>query len=165
MEGNNTIKEKLLKLRQQRSKGLIRNFIFLSIILTIIGVGFISLHMKNVYVFCVGALFPAILCMLLDRKPGRFSSKILCSFNLTGLCPYLIAVFSSGNADASAIEITHNFTTWVVIYGFSAIGWGVIYVIPQITLVFLEIKSRYMVKKIDSFQQELISEWGEEVAK
>ncbi|HCR85810.1 MAG TPA: hypothetical protein DIV86_03945 [Alphaproteobacteria bacterium] len=165
MEGGNTIKEKLLKLRQDKLKSLVRNFIFLSIVLTVIGVAFISMQMKNVFLFCVGALIPTFSSIILDRKPGRFSTKILSSFNLTGICPYLIAIFSSGSPDASAIDIIYNPTSWVVIYGFSAVGWGIIYVIPQITLVFLEIKSRYMVKKIDSFQQELINEWGEEVAK
>jgi hypothetical protein len=165
MEGSKTIKEKLIKLRQERQKSLIKNFIFLSIILTLFGVGFISLQMKNVFFFISLALFPAFSAIILDRKPGRFSSKILCSFNLTGLCPYVIAIFSGGSADSAAIGILYNPLSWLVIYGFAAVGWGIIYIIPQITLVFLEIKSKLMIKKIDDFQQKLVEEWGEEVAK
>lgn len=165
MAGDNTIKEKLVKLRKERQKGFIKNLIFLSLIMTIIAVGFIWLELKDVFMFVSLALMPSILSIIWDRKPGRFSSKIVSAFNLTGICPYIIGIFSSGSPNSAALDIISNMKVWLVVYGFSALGFAIILVIPKITLLFLEVKSKYMVNKIDSFQKQLLEEWGEEIAK
>jgi hypothetical protein len=165
MDANSTIKEKLTKLKQERQKGLLKNLIFLILIMTVLGIFFTWLEMRDVYYFLFLALLPSMISIIWDRKPGRFSSKIVSAFNLTGFCPYILGIVSSGSQNSAAVNIFYNPTVWLVVYGFAACGWGVIYVIPQVTLIFLEIKSKYMINKIDSFQKKLLEEWGEGIQK
>ncbi len=165
MAESSTIKDKVEKLRKQRSRGFIKNLIFIVIIATLAGVGFISIGMKNVFFFLLLALLPALLSIVWDKKPGRFASKTVVAFNVTGMFPFLLAIASSGTPDSVALTILHAPNTWILVYGFAIFGWSVILLIPKITMIFLEIKSRYMVKRMEKFQQELLEEWGEEIRK
>lgn len=165
MDSANSIQEKYSELKKQRLRAFFRNTIIVALVSTLLAVGFTWLEMRNVFMFILLAFMPGISSVLWDRKPGRFASKSVCAFNLTGMFPYLMAIFLSGNADTTALNSLKDPLAWVLIYGFSVFGWGVIYIIPQITLILLEIRSKFMVAKMEKFQQELIDEWGDEIRK
>lgn len=165
MTESSTIKEKLATLRKKRLKSFIKNLIFIVIIATLFGVGFISLGMKSVFFFVLISLTPLLLSILWDKKPGRFASKTVAAFNVTGMFPYIMAISSSGSPDSVALAAIYEPKTWVLVYGFAIFGWAVILLVPKITLIFLEIRSKYMIKKMEKFQQELLNEWGEDIKK
>jgi len=165
MTESSTIKERIAKLRKERLRSFIKSLIFIAIISTLCGVGFISLGMKNVFFFLFLALLPSITSILWDRKPGRFASKTVAAFNITGMFPFLVAISSSGSADSIALNTLADAKTWVLVYGFAIFGWSVILLVPKITLIFLEIRSKYLINKMESFQQELLDEWGEDIKK
>lgn len=165
MAESSTIKDKVTQLRKQRSKGFIKNLIFIAIIATLMGVVFISLGMKNVFFFLFLALVPTFLSILWDKKPGRFGSKTVAALNITGMFPYIMAITSSGSPDSTALHSIYDAECWLLVYGFAIFGWSIILLVPKITLIFLEIKSGYTVKKMEKFQQDLLSEWGEEITK
>ncbi len=165
MAESSTIKEKVTKLRKERLRSFIKNLIIIAIIGTLFGVGFISLGMKNVFFFLFLALIPLLLSTLWDKKPGRFASKTVAAFNVTGLFPYIMAISSSGSPDSVALATIYDSKTWVLVYGFAIFGWAVILLIPKITLIFLEIRSKFMINKMETFQKELLNEWGEEIKK
>lgn len=165
MAESSTIKEKVAKLRKERLRKFIKNLIIIALIATLFGVGFISLGMKNVFFFLFLSLIPLLLSTLWDKKPGRFASKTVAAFNITGLFPYVNAISSSGSPDSVALATIYDPRAWVLIYGFAIFGWAVILVIPKITLIFLEIKSKLMIGKMEEFQKELLNEWGEEIKK
>ena len=151
-----------LKLQQQEVKAFFRNLILILSVAIISAVGFIWLEMRNVFIFCFMALLPGITALLWDKKPGKFASKTVFAFNITGMSPYIVAIASSGSPDVTAYNTLQDLYAWVLIYSFAALGMGILYLIPQITLVILEIRSKYMVKKMKRFQQDLVDEWGED---
>jgi nicotinamide riboside transporter PnuC len=160
-----SIKEKLAKLRKERLRSFIKNLIFIAIIATLLGVGCIWLGMKNVFFFVFLALSPLLLSILWDKKPGRFASKTVAAFNITGMFPYIMAISSSGSPDSVALAVMYDPKTWVLILGFAVFGWAVILLIPKITMIFLEIRSKFLIKKMEAFQQDLLDEWGEDIKK
>jgi hypothetical protein len=165
MAENNSIKEKLANLRKQRLRSFIKNLIFIALFATVMAVGSIWLDMKNVFFFVFIALLPTLTSILWDKKPGRFASKTVAAFNITGLFPFLMAIGSSGSPDGTAITILSNTKAWVLIYGFSIFGWAVILLVPKITMIYLEIEAKYRIKKMEKFQQDLLEEWGEDIKK
>ncbi len=165
MTESSTIKEKLTKLRKERARRFLKNLIFIAMIATAFAVGFIWLGMKGVFFFIFLALVPTILSILWDKKPGRFASKTVAAFNVTGMFPYVMAISSSGSPDSVAVATIYDPRSWVLVYGFAIFGWSVILLVPKITLIFLEIRSKFMIKKMETFQQGLLEEWGEEIRK
>ncbi len=165
MTESSTIKDRLVQLRQKRLKSFIKSLIFITIIATLFGIGFIWLGMKNVFFFVFAGLIPLLCSILWDKKPGRFASKTVAAFNVTGMFPFIIAIVSSGSPDSTALTITQNPNTWTLVYGFAIFGWSVVILIPRITLIFLEIRSKYLIKKMEKFQQDLLDEWGEDIRK
>jgi hypothetical protein len=156
-------KEKLKEIKKKRLKSFFISLTLILFIATVAAVGFIWLEMKNVFIFIFLAYLPGILSVLWDKKPGRFASKTVFALNATGTTPYLFAIFSSGAPDSVAINSLNDPLAWLLIYGFSIFGWGLVYLVPQITMIFLEIKSEYMIKKMQAFQENLVDEWGEEI--
>ena len=165
MAESSTIKDKVAELRKKRLRSFIKNLMIITIIATLFGVGFIWLGMKNVFFFLFMALLPMLLSNLWDKKPGRFASKTVAAFNVTGAFPYIMAISSSGTPDSVALATIYSAKTWVLIYGFAVFGWSVILLVPKVTLIYLEIRSKFMIGKMESFQQELLNEWGEEIRK
>ncbi len=163
METANSIQERYAKLKEQRFRGLIRNLILVSLLFTAMAVGFTWLEMRNVFFFVSLAFLPGVASIMWDRKPGRFASKSVFAFNLTGAFPYFLAIFLSGNADTTAQNSIQDPMAWILIYGFSAFGWGVIYIIPRITLIVIELRSKLTLAKMEKLQSELVEEWGEEI--
>ncbi len=163
MDSNKTIKEKLEKLRKKRMRSFFKNTILISLFATLAAVGFTWLEMRNVFLFSFLAFLPTLSSSLWDKKPGRFASKTVGAFNLTGMFPYIFAITASGSPDIVARNTLYDPMSWLLIYGFSIFGWGLIYLVPQLTLIFLEIKSKYTINKMEKFQEDLLKEWGDEV--
>jgi hypothetical protein len=163
MTESSTIKEKLTKLKKERARRFLKNLIIIALVSTVFAVGFIGLEMKSVFFFIFLALSPTLISILWDKKPGRFASKTVAAFNITGMFPYIVAIASSGSPDSVALATIYDPKTWGLVYGFAIFGWSVILLIPKITLIFLEIRSKFMIKKMETFQKELLDEWGEEI--
>ena len=163
MANNQSYKKKLDELRKKRLRSFITSLILISFVATLAAVGSIWLDMKNVFIFGFLGLLPGLLSIIWDKKPGRFASKTVFAFNLTGIFPYLMAITHSGSPDNTAYYIMNEPIAWLLVYGFAIFGWSIILVIPKMTLIFLEMKSKYLVNKMQNFQEELISEWGERI--
>jgi|GEM_PF-3032035 len=165
MSSDKNIKEKLEKLRKKRMRAFFRNTILISLFATIAAVGFTWLEMRNIFIFLFIAFLPSLASILWDKKPGRFGSKTVSAFNITGMFPYILAAYNSGSPDVVARDAMIDPKAWLLIYGFAVLGWGVVFLVPRITLVVLELRSRFMISKMQKFQDSLSEEWGEEVKK
>ncbi len=163
MESANSLQERYKKIKQERLKGFIKSLILLAFICTSLAVLFTWLDMRNVFFFVILCFLPSMLSIMWDRKPGRFASKSVSAFNFTGGFPYLLSIFLSGSPDNTAINSLHDPLAWLLIYGFSGFGWGVVYIIPRITAIIVEFRSKIMIGKMEKMQEELISEWGDKV--
>ena len=150
---------------RMKSRKLISNLIVITIILTIAGVGATSVGGSSVFAFVAGAMLPGIIVFLADWRPGKFASKTIIAFNLAGLTPYAAAIFSSGSPNNTAINILRDPTVWMVVYGAASFGWIVVFLIPHITKMYLQIKAEHTINKLSHFQEKLTEEWGEDIKK
>lgn len=155
--------KKAMEIAKMRSKKLIANMLIVTIIVTLIGVGMSSIGLGIVFAFLFVGMLPGIVTGILDSRPGRFAAKTVIAFNLSGISPHTAAILASGSPDNTAVSIFTNPTAWLLVYGFAAFGWGVVYLIPHIAQLYLEIKANFTVKKLQYFQERLIDEWGDNV--
>lgn len=159
------INKKRSMLAQQRSRKLISNLLISAIILTVIGVGLASVGMGYLFIFVTTGLMPGIVANITDRRPGRFASKTVMAFNASGIIPHLSAIITSGTPNSTSATLLTDPHAWLLIYGFAAFGWGVIYLVPHIVQLYLEMRAGYTTQKLLQFQKILEDEWGENVKK
>jgi len=150
---------------KERSKKFVSNLVTVTIVVTVLAVGLIYLGMGFVFAFLAIGLLPAIVAAILDNSKGRLVGKTVFAFNLAGMAPHLISILLSGMPNQASLSVLQNPTSWLMVYGFAAFGWGVVYTIPQMVLLYLEIKASYLVKKYEHFQKELVDEWGDGIKK
>jgi len=155
--------KKAMDLAKIRSRRLIANLLIITIVVTVVGVSMTSVNMGRVFAFMLVAMLPGLVTSILDRRPGRFAAKTVTAFNISGLSPHLAAIIASGSPDSTASSIFQNPEVWLLIYGFAAFGWGVVYLIPHIAKLYYEIKASFTIKKLSFFQEKLVEEWGDEV--
>lgn len=156
-------REKAQELARKRAKKIIGNLIMVCILMTVVGMVLSSIGMVQVFIFFSIGMLPGIVANITDGRPGRFASKTVIAFNLAGMAQYMAAIFTSGSPNHTAHEILYNPASWLLIYGFAAFGWCVIFLIPYIVQIYLEITSSYTIKKFQHFQELLINEWGDGV--
>lgn len=115
------------------------------------------------FTFFVLGMLPAITAMMIDRGVGRFASKTVTACNFVGILPYLFEIAASYEASISAKDLMANPETWLFIYGFAAIGWILIWMLPQLTVIFFTVRADIKTDKLQREQASLLAEWGEEV--
>ncbi len=155
--------EKRRELAFKRAKRMIANLIIIIIISTIIGIGLSTIGMQQVFIFILIGLMPGIVANITDGRPGRFASKTVVAFNIAGMLQYLVAIFVSGTPNEIADNLILKPEVWLMIYGFAAFGWALVFIVPHIVQLYLEITANYTVKKLLSFQETLVKEWGETI--
>ncbi len=144
---------------------IIGNLIIAVIVLTVIAAALTSVGFYYVFILLVTGLLPGIAAYIVDRRKGKFTSKTVLAFNISGLLPQFAAALGSGSPDTTALALLVNPYTWLMPYGFAAFGWAVVYIVPQVALLILSIRADFTIGKIEHFQKRLIKEWGEEVRK
>jgi hypothetical protein len=158
-------RERLNEVKKKRTKSFITNLIIIALLNTGAAVTCVMFGMINVFFFLFFAFLPTILSLLWDKKPGRFASKTVGAFNISGCAPHLTAIISSGIPDSTSYTILQDAGNWITIYGFAVAGWCMVYFIPQITYLFLDFRSKFIAVKMQDFQEKLLAEWGEDVKK
>lgn len=144
---------------------IIGNLIIAVIVITIIAAALTSVGFYYVFILLITGALPGIVAYIVDQHKGKFTSKTVLAFNLSGLLPQLTAALTSGSPDTTALALLTNPYTWLMPYGFAAFGWAVVYIIPQIALLVLSIRAEFTIGKMEYFQKKLVKEWGEEVRK
>ncbi|MCE3233240.1 MAG: hypothetical protein K0R98_1497 [Rickettsiaceae bacterium] len=112
--------------------------------------------------FALGML-PAVVSMIIDRGTGRFASKTVTACNFIGILPYLFDIGMTYERSLASKQLMAQPITWLVIYGASAVGWMLIWILPQITLVIFTMRADMKKTTLIEEQARLLDEWGEEV--
>lgn len=112
--------------------------------------------------FALGML-PAIVAIIVDRGAGRFASKTVSACNFVGILPFLFDIGMTYEQSLATKQLMAEPITWLVIYGFAMVGWMMIWVLPQVTLIIFTMRADVKTKNLQKEQDELLDEWGEEV--
>lgn len=158
-------KERTNEVYKKRAKKLISNLIIIIFIMIIIGVSLTSIGWNYVFYVLLIGLLPGLVANFTDIRPGRFASKTIIAFNLAGLVQPLKTILVAGSPNQAAQSILIDPQNWLLVYGFAAFGWGIVFLLPHIALFYLEIRANYLIKKMKKYQEELLEEWGEDIKK
>lgn len=109
-------------------------------------------------------MLPAIVAVIVDRTPQKYSSYCVGSMNFAGIFPYLLDLWSGDQSVGAAANILTNVFALVVMYGAAAFGWMVFIAVPPVVGVFLTAMAQRRVAQLREMQQDLVTEWGPEVA-
>ncbi len=153
------------ELAHKRAKKISRSLLIASIILFALGIAASSAGLPFVFYMLVIGMTPAILSYIIDIRPGKAASKTIIAFNLAGISQPLNTIINAGSPNQAAEFVLKNPEQWILAYGFAAFGMGVIYLLPHMANLYLDVKARYLVSRMKEVQDELEKEWGEEVKK
>ncbi len=156
-------KEQKRLANKKRAKRLISNLIIITVVLTVLGVWFSSMGMYYFALLFMVGLLPGLVAYITDTRHKKLASKTVMAFNISGIIPPVTSVFLSGSPDQAALSAISSVETWFMIYGFAFIGWAMVYLVPHITQLYLEIRADFMVKRLEARQKELLEEWGERI--
>lgn len=82
--------------------------------------------------------------------------------NLAGAMPYLLELWGERNDVNAAIGILADSTSWMIMFGGAAVGWGFYLGLPSVVRIFIAMQSEQRIEFLTERQQELVKEWGEE---
>lgn len=115
------------------------------------------------FAFFVLGMLPSFLSIVIDRGSGRFASKTVCACNFIAIMPYLFDIVLTYDRSIVAKQFMQETSTWVTIYGFAAIGWMLIWIMPNVTMVIFAVRADVKTRRLKTEQAALLDEWGNEV--
>ncbi len=119
--------------------------------------------LRTGFVFFVIAMLPCIVAFYMDASKHRYTFQSVFAANLAGVMPYITKLFATGNSSAMLQEIMGSFSTWLIIYGASFIGWLLVKICPMAAHIMVQGMHQTQIMRYDWLQKKLESEWGEEV--
>lgn len=129
-------------------------FIFLAAIISIAHYAFL---------FFTISLLPTLVAYLIDKRPAKTATNAIGAFNFIGILPHLFSLIKGNNYDAKFQELISDPYIWFIIYGSAAIGWIMIWLIPEIFGAIYLARAERKITKMRKMQTEIIEEWGDEV--
>jgi len=120
------------------------------------------ISMYSVIIVLFGML-PGLIAMIIDQESRRYISKIVLTFNATGVFIFLAKLFSGNASNDMAIEMIINPQTWMVIYLSASVGWIIYWAVPQMAVMLNNIRIQFQVQKLDFELQKLTEEWGGDI--
>lgn len=116
------------------------------------------------FVILACGLPPAIVRGLIDSRGGR--DMLACMFvtNLCGVVPVVVRLWSSGNTLEGALLLLSDPYVWLVMYAAALVGWGLLWIVPQLVEIVLTLLDNERIRKLRHYQRNLVAEWGSGVA-
>ena len=150
-------KEKSRTSNELKGIGIFGKIVGLGIIIWLVSISYYA------FAFFVLGMLPSILSILIDRGAGRFASKTVTACNFTAVIPYLFEIGLTYEKDIFAKQLMTDGLTWFIIYGFSAVGWMLIWILPNLSLIIITARADMQIRSLLDDQERLSNEWGEEI--
>lgn len=132
-------------------------------LMTLIAMGMSLVSIYSIIIVLFGML-PGLIAMIVDQEPKRYISKIVLSFNATGLSIYLSRIlFAKESANSLAVEYIIEPQTWLTIYSSAAVGWLIYWAIPHFAITLNNLKIQFRVQQLNLELEKLVQEWGDEI--
>jgi hypothetical protein len=114
--------------------------------------------------FVVG-MVPTIVAAIVDRQRKRYLARAVAAMNLAGLVQPVLMLLHIGMSIAGVLHVLSDPTSWLVMYGSSAVGWIITLGMPSIARVVVDMRADQVERRLAARARELVREWGEEVAR
>lgn len=135
----------------------------INILIVLTGVVMVAFFLPTVLLLAL-AMLPTFVATVVDRAPGKYGGITVGGMNFAGVAPYLMALWTGPNDIPAALMIVSDVFALLVIFGASAIGWLLYSMTPAFVGAFMGMTSSHRIAALRSKQQDLIREWGPEVA-
>lgn len=135
----------------------------LNILIVLAGVVMVAFFLPTVILLGF-AMLPTFVSMVVDRGPKRYGGMTVGGMNFARVSPYLLSLWTGPNDVPAALTIISDVFALLVIFGAAAIGWLLHSLTPAVMASFMSMTSQHRIAALRAKQQELIREWGPEVA-
>ncbi len=136
------------------------NGYIIAITLAAAAISLVSVYSVIIVLF---GMLPGLIAMIIDQEPRRYISRIVLTFNATGIMPYVAKILSSKGSSNMAIEIIVEPKTWLMIYTAASVGWVIYWAFPQIAIMLNNLKTQIRLQKLNYDLEKLVVEWGDEI--
>ncbi|AZL16233.1 hypothetical protein [Rickettsiales endosymbiont of Stachyamoeba lipophora] len=118
------------------------------------------------FLFFLVGMLPTIVACMIDRRLSRAASNTIGAFNLTGVFPYLLDLWNSGDAASNkARDLLGDVHIWLIIYSSAALGLLLIWGLPTLMGNFFVFRSKKKIEYYREEQMELYHEWQFDIDK
>ena len=122
-----------------------------------------AFSLPSLIVFTVG-LLPTGVAFIVDRSDQKTGTFCVGGMNLCGVVPYVMKLWTGKHTTSAATEIISDVLSLLVMYAAAGFGWILFLAIPPVVATFLSVVAQTRVKALRASQQEIVNEWGPEVA-
>ncbi len=119
--------------------------------------------LQYTYIFFLVGMLPTIVAYIVDQHSHRPIFKIVCAMNLSGVFPYIFNIAARGNSFDSVTTSIGDPIVWLVMYSAASMGWVLVWASPHIALLFLKGIYAGQSMRLESTQQKLLDEWGQDI--
>lgn len=110
-------------------------------------------------------LLPTFAAVLIDPTPDRIKALSICAMNVAGLTPFLLELWTSGQAQSvvKALEIIAVPENVITIYVCAAAGYIIFYTVSGLVSTLMLERGRARLKEVEEKLVDLERQWGREV--
>ena len=135
----------------------LRVFTVISIVMVAAGLGSM-VSMPTVFTVLIGML-PAVVAFVVDNRPGRHAFQCVAALNFAGVAPVVVGLWQGGvGMDSAAVHLLNPFNLFSM-YGAAAIGWGLVWLAPLLTTVFIHAMLQYRANRLRAEDAALEQDW------
>ncbi len=113
--------------------------------------------------FSVG-MIPTFVAYIIDRDPDKTASMTVGPLNLCGVLPFTMEMWKHEHTMQAATHALGDPLTWLVMYGASALGWALYFLVPPVVTNFEVMRAQSRVETLMAKKKDLVEEWGPDVA-
>ena len=134
----------------------------------ILGIGAVlvlltAFSLPSLIVLTVG-LLPTGVAFIVDRSDQKTGTFCVGGMNLCGVFPFVMKLWAGKHTTSAATEIISDVLSLLIMYAAAGFGWIIFLAIPPVVATFLSVVAQTRVKALRASQQEIVDEWGPEVA-
>lgn len=134
----------------------------------ILGIGTVlvlitALSLPSLIVLAIG-LLPTGVAYIIDRNEQKAGTFCVGGMNMCGVFPYVMKLWTDSHTVAAAAATVSDIFALLIMYAAAGFGWMMFLAVPPVIAAFLSVIAQARVKMLRAAQQEIMEEWGPEVA-
>ena len=119
--------------------------------------------MPTALLFAVG-MIPSFVAYIVDRDPEKTAPMTVAPLNLCGILPFTMDMWKHQHTMEAATHALGDPLTWLVMYGASAIGWALYFMVPPVVTNFEVMRAEGRIETLNGKKKDMVEEWGPDVA-
>ena len=121
--------------------------------------------MAPIAIVMVAALVPSVVARIVDTHPNRYLTFTVLGLNLVGSLYFVHQVLTMGNDLEVVARVLQDSIGWLAALSGAGCGWLLFLAMPTLIAKMAEAQSALRMRRVHRDQTQLISEWGEAVAR